>query len=253
MNDQVKRIGETLKSAFAKKTKMPLRRHRDDDYWDEIAIDTEKVHLRAFIVPRFKTSGLSGDEWRISAKLEVHHDGHKEPVVSHGFHRMHRGLCAYGSHFIYQGAAHLLGEPNAFLVARRKGVVLTQHRFPYFGDAAMGMGWHILTANEGRKDMPWHHLTDEEERQHCQQVGCPDPPVNVFHLKKIVSDEGFKEPKYDFEGQYVWYCARHTTRGDCGFEDADANLELVAGSGVAREHADDESPAAFGGVIEIDK
>jgi len=39
--------------------------------------------------------------------------------------------------------------------------------------------------------------------------------------------------------------------GDCGFEDADANLELVEGNGVARQHAADESPSALAAPIHV--
>lgn len=41
----------------------PYRLHHDDDEWfDGIQID---------VVPRFKTSGLSGDEWRVSTRLRL--------------------------------------------------------------------------------------------------------------------------------------------------------------------------------------
>ena len=254
-DEAINNIGKALNDAFEKPSRMPLRRHKDDDYWDEMTVDTKHVHLRAFVVPRYKTSGLSGDEWRVSAKLEVRRDGFKEPLVERGFGRMHKDLAAYAPHFIYQGAAHVLGETDAVLVVKRKGIVLTEQRFPYFGDAAMGLGWHIMIANEGAPGVPYHHLTDEEERAHCQQVGCAEPPVNVFRYKKLMEGHDrrcFLEPAYDFVGQFTWYCARHTTRGDCGFEDADENLILVDGNGVARQHAADESPSVLGGIVHVD-
>jgi len=40
--------------------------HPDDEGVDRIEID---------VVPRFKTSGLSGDEWRVSARLRVYRKG----------------------------------------------------------------------------------------------------------------------------------------------------------------------------------
>lgn len=43
------------------------RRHEDDEYIDDVRID---------LVPRFKTSGLSGDEWRISARIRFFRKGH---------------------------------------------------------------------------------------------------------------------------------------------------------------------------------
>lgn len=42
-------------------------RHEDDEYFDEIVIRT---------VPRWKTSGMSGDEWRVSAHVTVKRKGH---------------------------------------------------------------------------------------------------------------------------------------------------------------------------------
>lgn len=44
------------------------RRHEDDEYIDEIRID---------LVPRFKTSGMSGDEWRVSARVRFLRKGHE--------------------------------------------------------------------------------------------------------------------------------------------------------------------------------
>lgn len=42
-------------------------RHDDDEYFDEIIIKTR---------PRWKTSGMSGDEWRTSASITVKRKGH---------------------------------------------------------------------------------------------------------------------------------------------------------------------------------
>jgi hypothetical protein len=46
--------------------KPTYKRHPDDEWWDEIRITT---------VPRYKTSGLSGDEWRVSARIEIFRKG----------------------------------------------------------------------------------------------------------------------------------------------------------------------------------
>jgi len=42
-------------------------RHDDDEYVDEIVIRT---------VPRWKTSGMSGDEWRVSGRVTIKRKGH---------------------------------------------------------------------------------------------------------------------------------------------------------------------------------
>lgn len=256
MPDQLAQVGETIKSALeAPRAKYPLRRHHDDDYWDQIEITTGLVRLSTTVVPRYKTSGLSGDQWRISVSLKVIHQRDGSVLHARSYHRM-RDLFTYGPHHLYANCRVLLDQPAASFVAYRKGVELMRQEFPTFGDAAIGMGWHIVASNEGCAPgaAAWHHLTDEEERARCQQVGCSDAPVNLYHLKQI--DEGksggmLVTPAYDFVGQYVWYCGRHTQRGDCGFEDSDKNLELVEGAGVARPHAGDESESALAGAIEV--
>jgi hypothetical protein len=47
-------------------TKPTYKRLRDDEWIDEIKID---------VVPRYKTSGLSGDEWRISGRIRLKRKG----------------------------------------------------------------------------------------------------------------------------------------------------------------------------------
>lgn len=218
---------------MSKKVDRPLRRHKDDGYWDRVEVLARDVTLLATIVPRYKTSGLSGDEWRISARLQVEFNSNANVLIDRCFHSM-RHLTEYSPIFLYRQASACLNIKDATLTAYRKGHALTKRQFPTFGEAAIGIGWHIVTANEGEPGVDWRHLTDEEERSHCQQVGCWEHPVNVYRLKKILYGKGpktFMVPQYDFEGQFVWYCARHTTRGDCGFEDADKNLELIEGDG----------------------
>jgi len=53
------------------------QRHDDDEYFDEIVIRT---------VPRWKTSGLSGDEWRVSARVTIKRKGHT--ILETGFNKI---------------------------------------------------------------------------------------------------------------------------------------------------------------------
>jgi len=219
------------------KNKFPFRRHHDDDYWDRITIRAASgVSLVAFMRPRYKMSGLSGDEWRVSAVVEIRRQPGSEPLLGRSYSRM-RYLLEYAPYFVYSGAPDLLSHPSAKLTVERKGHVLMSQELPTFGDAVIGIGWHIVSANEGSSGVEWHHLTDEQERKHCQQVGCAAPPSVVYRLKKLQvspSDHVMIEPEYDFVGQFSWYCADHATRGDCGLEDADVNLEAVPfGEGAA--------------------
>jgi len=245
---------------------MPRRWHKDDDYWDSITVECPTgPTLTARMEPRFKTSGLSGDEWRVRAALKVvvrrtgpvDFDQRAEPPVllERGYHRM-RDLLQYAPFHVYEAlraspsrqTRALFELPKATLTVHRKGVLLFQEERPNFGDAVIGVGWHILTSNEGRPGVAWHHLTEEEERARCQQVGCAAAPRNFYRLKKLQvapNEDVMVEPKYDFTGQFTWYCGRHTLRGDAGYEDADKNLGLVSGPGDGEPESADESPAAL--------
>lgn len=237
-----------------KDDKMPLRRHSDDDYYDEFVVTADKgLRLHAFTVPRFKTSEMSGDEWRIHAELHVARVGAMPAnVLKERFQRI-RSLTEFAPYFLWTKAQHVLDTPNAELRGKRKGVTLFRRRFDTFGEAAMGLGWHAVIANETGEtgDYKYHHLTTEEEREHCQQVGCSATPKNFFRLERILDGDELVEPKYDFTGRFTWFCGRHTGRGDSSLEDNDKNLVLVAGNGVSTSYDEDESPAVFGGVIEI--
>lgn len=54
-----------------------FKRHHDDDFVDEVVYRT---------VPRYKTSGLSGDEWRVSVVVELRRKG--AVLLSRGYSDM---------------------------------------------------------------------------------------------------------------------------------------------------------------------
>jgi hypothetical protein len=111
-------VGEKLKTAMEAPTpKRPLRRHRDDNYWDEIVILSGQVALRGHIVPRYKTSGLSGDEWRISAHLVVKHANPGDDLTCllchtptfEGGERSHHPRCELGVRFLTMSGSAVAG------------------------------------------------------------------------------------------------------------------------------------------------
>ena len=215
-----------------KKDEFPLRRHHDDDYVDRILILSPEARFEAFMAPRYKQSGLSGDEWRVSAKVEVHDlrvHAPNHPVFERSYHRM-KNVESFAAYFVLEKAPWMLAGGAASLSASRKGRLLFEEMRPTFADAVIGLGWHVLTANEGREGVFWHHLNYAEERAHCQQVGCSAPPTVTYRLKELQISPSYEykvAPEYDFIGQYVWYCAEHATRGNAGLEDCDSNLERV--------------------------
>lgn len=234
---------EEEEEGMSEEVKIRGRRHHDDDHFDGFTIRTENdVELRAFMVPRYKTSG--GDEWRVHAQLEVKYLG-QDPMVSRGFSSM-KTLLANAGYFVWTGARGLLGTPDALLIGRRKGVELFRQVFPIFGDAALGFGWHATIASEGTAGVKFHDMTSDEERAVCQQVGCCAKPINVYRIKTFTLRDGTgqHEPK-PYEAQHTWYCSRHTQRGDCGIEGCDTNLVLVSGNGIPVVHETDLSPSGL--------
>lgn len=68
-NERIEQIGEAISEGMAQMASgKPWRANRPDHQaFDEIRIIT---------VPRYKQSGLSGDEWRISARIDFYRKGH---------------------------------------------------------------------------------------------------------------------------------------------------------------------------------
>lgn len=58
----------------------------------------DEIKMR--VIPRYKTSGLSGDEWRQHVEIEFFHKG--QVVYSAGSSTMEAAILLLGSHFIQQ-------------------------------------------------------------------------------------------------------------------------------------------------------
>lgn len=162
----------------------------DAQAFDEVRITT---------IPRYKTSGMSGDEWRISAKIEFLRKGR---VV-------HERWCSK-----IESACNLL--PGEYMVACDNGL-------GYF-------------AGEG---------------DFCDQEGCSEAATVTYRVKKRFSrDNPFEWNEELKELTIRRFCAKHSKRGDCAFDDADANYELLGGEAQGPD-PDDISPSAFGGVVSV--
>lgn len=81
----------------------PWYRLVSDDEW------IDDIHLR--VVPRFKTSELSGDEWRISAVVEFSRKGHI--VKTEPYHDLRTALAyisKYSASNMYPGNLGIIGD-----------------------------------------------------------------------------------------------------------------------------------------------
>lgn len=151
------------------------KRHRDDEIIDEITFKT---------IPRYKSSYLSGDEWRTSVVVEL----------------------------------------------KRKGEVMFSRSYHSMDTASAHLPWLLKTWVEdlrGEDDKRWSDRVDKDKKT-CSQPGCPNLSTVTLKLKNQFSREGYKESSSDHYCDVVrTFCASHSTRGDCGLEDADLNYEVV--------------------------
>lgn len=158
----------------------------DAQAFDAISITT---------VPRYKTSGLSGDEWRISAKVEFF----------------------------------------------RKGRSVHEQHCRDVETACRLMAWfHAKACDDGKGFFAG-------ENDLCDQEGCSEPATVTYALKKSFCTScghGREPPFTSLAGdKYIRrFCERHSTRGDCGLDDADTNYERIEGE-PAPPPAADQKPA----------
>ena len=136
--------------------------------------------IRIVTVPRYKTSGLSGDEWRISATIQFWRKG-KMIHESNGLRNVETAI----------------------------GFVMAE----YYRAIDDAKGYYA-----GIED-------------YCDQEGCAEKATVTYRVKEEFSD---RRP-HEWHGPTIFpyirkFCAKHSRRGDCGFDDADSNYELIEGS-----------------------
>lgn len=140
------------------------KRHADFESFDRIELE---------VVPRYKTSGLSGDEWRTSVRARF----------------------------------------------RFKGELMHEEWAQDMRSMIMMLGYKWMLAQE-----PIPERIIDIEKKKCDQPGCSADAVVTFDLKEEFSDQGEKLDAEDCTlKSYRKFCSEHSTRGDCGREDRDAN------------------------------
>jgi len=197
--------------------------------------------LRIRLFERYKTSYLSGDEWRFSAGLETRTPAGWEPLSSGGAHTIEAycwrmfselfGDCQEGKHpELFEravGGIAFLHKDTAVYCASHDGnpvslLIATGH-----------LPWaYVLACEQGTYD-------HDSLKMLCAQPGCVDPWVSVYRIKAQFcrcGHEEFAETRQLREAtggpiDVRGFCRRHLRRGDCGIEDADANYEVLSGPG----------------------
>lgn len=162
-----------LEKDFDRKKYITFKRIDDDDWYDGVELG---------IVPRYKQSYLSGDEWRYHVEVKFLRKGHV--LKERGFGSVEAALDFIPSmrHFSFSDA----DEAEA--------------------DKTQKIDFDAL----------------------CFQPGCANKATVEYQLKKeycqVAPHDGGHEPYFDVRRRF---CEKHSTRGDCGFEDSDMNYVKV--------------------------
>ena len=230
-------------------------RHPDDEWFDGVIV--AGAGLRLVIRERYKTSGLSGDEWRFGYMWQrivdgtwVDYDGQYSglstalaafyPGLYTDHREMHNDVVGHvdfmrKDHVAYRATYE--DEP-------RELIVVAGH-----------LPWAELVARDAGCSPDYLHLHDL-----CFQPGCVKPAVSTYLLNAKwcarCGNKGEDNPTMGFGKSPRRYarrfCQSHLRRGDAGLDDADSNYEVVQGPGPGEGEpvGDKIKPAVFGGVIQ---
>ena len=224
--------------------RLTFQRHHGDEYIDEVLLATAGgAQIHAKVAYRYKTSGLSGDEWRTSVNVRfllperqsVTTTVRDFDALSQAlpFLFMDRGID------VEQGEGEPTPETQTVMQLKRKGHVVAASRWPTITHAVMAFGWEWLTSRARSPDQEgaWRFLPDNVNHALCFQVGCAETAVAEYRLRARYSQpDGFKHELDPARDDYRRrFCLKHAQRGDCGLEDADSNYEKIGV--VGPEHA----------------
>jgi len=223
-----------------------ISKHHEDPWADVITLNGVRS-LRLVIRERYKTSELSGDEWRYGYMWQVL--GAKWTDLDGQYTSQDAAIAAFFPAF-------RTSHPNwhddichsiQFTWKNQGLMEMSDDGKPAPLLHAIGMiPWALITA---RQDHQW----EKNDENVCAQPGCRLDPVSLF---RKVDDWwpriGKKKEHYDGKA-YRGFCKAHLRRGDCGLDDADVNYELIEGLGP---NGNEPNPnvvkkSSFGGVFEL--
>jgi hypothetical protein len=222
--------------------------HSDSEMFDQVIFETQLgAIIQAIIFPRYKTSGMSGDEWRISAGWQQKR-GEKWVDFDRGYRNLETAAKAlYPGLFTSHRDLHDISITHIDFY--KKGHKL--YEASYDGKslkllhAAGHLPWALIIAQENCE-----HINTNE---YCFQPGCSQKAISTYKIIWEYGRQGEKIIQRDSIDLLRRFCKRHLRRGDCGLEDADSNYIVVDGPGPdeAEGWEDYESKAKFGGVINL--
>ena len=250
MRERLRRVSVEIEE---RKLKPRIDRHHDDPWSDTIilnGVSSDYGNDRSFrlvIRERYKTSGLSGDEWRFSYLWQVQKGAAWEdldgpyswqdaaiaaffPAFRTSHPDWHNETC-YSIQFLWKG------QPLAEMSDDGKPQPMLH--------AIGSLAWAKMVA---REQIDWK----VDDSNVCAQPGCRVAPCSLFRKIDDYHERiGVKREQY-WES-YRRFCKKHLRRGDCGLDDADRNYELIEGVGPDGNEPDPNvvKQSVFGGSIRL--
>ena len=185
-----------------------LKKAHDNIWWKRHKNEANSAfdRIEFTTVPRYKTSGLSGDEWRISTVVKF----------------SYKGDVLYERH--YSGQDYAIQHLPWLLSTLPELDETKDDGFTEIGRKLAKRGFYGADPKK------------------CFQPGCAEAATTVYRLKKEWCREGHPHDITYHEIRRA-FCDRHSTRGDCGLEDSDSNYELVSGNNPPGTRSGDQSPS----------
>ncbi len=253
-----------------RKPKIKYVRHPDDRGIDTVHFvdgmtlpkTQGEVEARSFLRivtrERYKTSELSGDEWRFSAMLQANQfEGDVWANVSGPYHDIETYLKALYAE-LYGDFRSKKKETQWLFKRRVASICFSWKGNPVYSASDAGestdllvaaghASWALILASE----RGWSgHAYDSV----CCQPGCVNKPVSKYRKIKDYSCRTCGNESSIYRGNHVRvFCLDHLRRGNCGLDDSDANYEVVAGPGPEQGEpsALKKKPSLYGGSIEL--
>lgn len=189
-----------------KEPKIWIERHPEDPFYD---------HVEVQLVDRYKTSGLSGDEWRYSYRVRLNRKG---KTIAH--------TTVNGFEYAVSLAA-----------------------------AAVHLGFVELEMDAQWSTVPFTDIPGDGICCHpgCPLPATSTYVLkDVYDSSRCFSKPNGGD--YEGQAKHArQFCDRHRRRGDCSRDDADHNYIPVVGKGPEDADVDPEkvSESVFGGFVEV--
>jgi len=229
-------------------TRRRFVRHRDDLGVDEIlfvapvpgtvvptTVDDAERHavLRIALVERYKTSGLSGNEWRFSVGLYRREDAGAEwELIS--TEMTLDSMCAALYPSLY-GDFQAMKWPHEFFKQKIGAIAFSWKGHPVWSASYEGQATDLMVA---AGHLPWAWIQAGDRgcdpgplEALCCQPGCAEPHVSVYRRLKGYCRAGHADEPRAGSDEVRGFCARHLRRGDSDLDDSDENYAVVSGPG----------------------